>query len=578
MATNPDQMLELSFETQLQNYKRRISNILESFTDAFFELDTDWVVTYWNKEAERLLLKSKKEVIGKNIWEVYKEAIPLKFYSEYHRAVTENTAVRFQEYFEPREMWIEVAAFPSGEGLSVYFKDITAHKLATEQLEKEKQRYIDLFNLSPLPQWVYDLETLAFLNVNDAAINHYGYTRDEFLNMTINDIRPVEDLDRLRDIVANNIHIGRSNQAAVRHCKKNGELMYVTVEGNSVWFEDKQARLVLVIDLTEQIKAEQALVASEQRFKALVQNGSDLIAIIDQDGIYKYVSPTSLRILGISAGDLLGRNTFGFIHPDDRQGTVSDFRHLKYQKQVELLPFRFKNAKGEYRWLETVITNMMDDPAVQGIICNSRDITERIESRIKMEESIGRYNVVSKATSDVIWDWNMLTGKTIWNKGIKGIFGYAKTVCTREWWKDKIHPEDLDLVLAEFELLIKNKKTRLQIEYRFRCEDGEYKSVLDRSFVLFDEEGEPIRMIGSMQDITERIRHINAIESQNSRLKEIAWIQSHEIRAPLARIMGLVDLLERFSAENDKKDCMKHLKTSSQELDVAIRAIMQNIV
>ncbi|WP_342333173.1 PAS domain S-box protein [Pedobacter sp. FW305-3-2-15-E-R2A2] len=570
--------MELSFEIQLQNYKRRISNILESFTDAFFELDSNWVVTYWNKEAERLLLKSREDMIGKNIWEVYAEAIPLKFYTEYHRAVIENIAVRFQEYFEPLKMWIEVAAFPSGEGLSVYFKDITAHKLATEQLQKEKQRYLDLFNLSPLPQWVYDFETLAFLDVNEAAINHYGYTRAEFLQMTINDIRPAEDLDRLRMILSNKISLGNSNRVAVRHCKKNGELIYVTVEGNSVWFEDKEARLVLAIDHTEQIKVEQALVASEKRFKAMVQDGSDLIAIIDMDGKYKYVSPTSLRILGINATELIGKNVFDLMHPDDKKATVKDFQHLKYQKQLQLLPFRFKNAEGEYRWIETIITNMVDDPTIEGMICNSRDITDRIESKIKMEESISRYNIVSKATSDVIWDWNILTGTIIWNKGIQGIFGYDKTIFTREWWRIKIHPDDLDRILTEFELVIKHKKARLQIEYRFRCMDGSYKSVLDRSFVLFDENGEPVRMIGSMQDITERITYLHAIESQNSRLKEIAWIQSHEIRAPLARIMGLIDLLDDFSTSNDKKNCIQHLKTSSQELDAAIRNIMQNIV
>lgn len=570
--------MELSFEKQLQNYKRRISNILESFTDAFFELDSNWVVTYWNKEAERLLLKSREDMIGKNIWEVYEEAIPLKFYTEYHRAVIENVAVRFQEYFEPLKMWIEVAAFPSGEGLSVYFKDITAHKLATEQLQKEKQRYLDLFNLSPLPQWVYDFETLAFLDVNEAAINHYGYTRAEFLQMTINDIRPAEDLDRLRMILSNKISLGDSNRVAVRHCKKNGELIYVTVEGNSVRFEDREARLVLVIDHTEQIKVEQALAASEQRFKALVQDGSDLIAIIDTEGKYKYVSPTSLRILGIKATDLIGKNVFDLMHPEDKKVTLKDFQHLKYQKQLQLLPFRFKNAEGEYRWIETIITNMIDDPAIEGMICNSRDITERIESKIKMEESISRYNIVSKATSDVIWDWNILTGKTVWNKGIQGIFGYAKNTFSRDWWSIKIHPEDLEQVLTAFELVIRHKKNRLQIEYRFRCSDGTYKSVLDRSFVLFNENGEPVRMIGSMQDITERNRHLHAIESQNTRLKEIAWIQSHEIRAPLARIMGLIDLLDDFAANNDREDCVRHLKSSAKELDLAIRGIMQNIV
>jgi light-regulated signal transduction histidine kinase (bacteriophytochrome) len=85
-------------------------------------------------------------------------------------------------------------------------------------------------------------------------------------------------------------------------------------------------------------------------------------------------------------------------------------------------------------------------------------------------------------------------------------------------------------------------------------------------------------IICNSRDITERIESRIKMEESISRLKEIAWIQSHEIRAPLARIMGLVDLLEGFSAESDKKDCIKHLKTSSQELDVAIRGIMQNIV
>lgn len=569
--------MELSFEAQLQNYKRRISNILESFTDAFVELDTNWVVTYWNKEAERLLQRSREDVMGKNIWEVYEEAIPLKFYKEYHRAVAENVSVSFQEYFEPRKMWIEVAAFPSGEGLAIYFKDITAQKLATEQLRKKKQKYIDLFNLSPLPHWVYDLETLAFLDVNKAAVSHYGYSRKEFLKMTINDIRPAEDLNRLKKILDNNISLGSGNRVAVRHCKKNGELIYVTTEVNSVWFGDKEAHLVLAIDHTEEIKAEQALVASEQRFKAMVQNGSDLIAIIDLEGKYKYVSPTCLSIMGVKAADLIGENVFDLLHPDDKITTIKDFQQMKHQKQIQLLPFRLKNADGKYRWIETIATNMTDDPAIKGIICNSRDITERIESRIKMEESISRYNVVSKATSDVIWDWNIRSDKTVWNKGIKGIFGYTKTIFTRDWWKDKIHPDDLDLVLAEFELVIKHKKKRLQIEYRFRCQDGTYKSVLDRSFVLFDENGEPVRMIGSMQDITERIRHLHAIESQNTRLKEIAWIQSHEIRAPLARIMGLVDLLNDFSSESDKKECIKHLKVSSEKLDASIRGIMQTI-
>lgn len=90
--------------------------------------------------------------------------------------------------------------------------------------------------------------------------------------------------------------------------------------------------------------------------------------------------------------------------------------------------------------------------------------------------------------------------------------------------------------------MIKGKKSRLINEYRFRCADNNYKNVLDRSFLMYNESGELIRIIGSMQDVTAREKYIRTIEAQNERLKEIAWTQSHIVRVPLANIMGLVEL------------------------------------
>lgn len=212
----------IDFEEQLNRYQNRISNILESFTDAFFEVDSNWIVTYWNKEAERLLLMPRERIIGRNLWEEFEVAIPLKFFAEYHRAVEHNIAVRFEEFFEPRNLWVEVAAFPSGTGLSVYFKDITANKNVLAVLRQEKQKYNDLFNLSPVPQWVYDTETLNFLDVNQAAITHYGYSREEFLAMTIRDIRPEEDITALEEILCTDVVPGLFNKSSVPSDKSRG--------------------------------------------------------------------------------------------------------------------------------------------------------------------------------------------------------------------------------------------------------------------------------------------------------------------------------------------------------------------
>jgi PAS domain S-box-containing protein len=440
----------LHYQHRLIAYQNRISNILESFTDAFFEVTADWTITYWNKEAERLLTMPRDKAIGKNLWDLYPEAVALKFYSEYNRAINDNVSVHFEEYFHPIDSWFEVAAFPNGDGLSIYFKDITANKNTTKLLELEKIKYSDLFNLGPLPQWVYDMDNLKFLDVNEAALAHYGYTRAEFLEMTIDQIRPKEDLSLLTEILQSKVRIGFSNKSRVRHQKKNGAIIDVIVEGNSVIFDGKNARMVMVIDRTEELKASTAL-----------------------------------------------------------------------------------------------------------------------------ENSIARFNIVSKATSDAIWDLNMLTGEMIWNQGIRGIFGYRKTSYDAFWWSTRVHPDDLALITQKRDLLIKKHEKRLSLEYRFKRADGTYSFVLDRSFILFNDEGQAIRMIGSMQDISERIGQAKANEAQNEKLKEIAWLQTHMVRGPLSNILGLTTLFDLENMSNEEMvEIIKLLKVAALDMDTALRAIV----
>lgn len=225
---------------------------------------------------------------------------------------------------------------------------------------------------------------------------------------------------------------------------------------------------------------------------------------------------------------------------------------------------------------------MSNQPSADRTVANFNNFTESayLSAQLKKEEEkyndlLIRFNTLSKATSDAVWDLDITSGYMAWNKGIIGIFGHRNIAPTKEWWQSHIHPDDLDVVLNEFELLFKNHKSRSRTEYRFRCADGSYKSVLDRSFILFDELENPVRIIGSIQDITEQVKHENAMQEQNTRLREISWIQSHEVRAPLARIMGLVKLLDGAEANPETKEVLKHLNNSSEELDNVISNILK---
>jgi len=124
----------------------------------------------------------------------------------------------------------------------------------------------------------------------------------------------------------------------------------------------------------------------------------------------------------------------------------------------------------------------------------------------EIKESNDKYDVVAKATSDTIWDWNIQEDKLIWNKGIKNVFGYEGNQVGEgsSWWFENIHPEDSIKMSIKLYSFLEQKTEKWQDEYRFKCADNTYKYVLDRGFLLKDENGKPIRMIGALQDITKQ--------------------------------------------------------------------------
>jgi PAS domain S-box-containing protein len=192
-------------------------------------------------------------------------------------------------------------------------------KRVATQLQESEAKYKRLFHVSPLPMWVYDIETLSILSVNEASVAQYGYREEELLEKKVEDIWPIrsyeehlEKLDQLKESTTR-------YRGIVQHIKKSGELIYVEIQSDEIDFDGKKARIVLAADITEKLKSAKALQLSEQRFKALVQDGSDLIAILGRGGDYEYVSPAAESILGIQPQDLLGKMAMDYIHEADRE-------------------------------------------------------------------------------------------------------------------------------------------------------------------------------------------------------------------------------------------------------------------
>ncbi|MBZ9731000.1 PAS domain S-box protein [Salegentibacter sp. JZCK2] len=446
-------------------------------------------------------------------------------------------------------------------------------KKVQRQLYESEEKYRTLFDSSPLPMWVLDRHSLEFLSVNQAAIKLYGYSREEFLQMTVRDLW-AEEGDRIEKVVEENFH--DLFTVKVKHFTKGGDTLYIDVQSNPILFGGREARVTLAHNVTEKLKAEEKLKHSQQRFKALVQDGSDLIKILDENFYYAYVSPSSKNILGIKPENLEGRDAFELIHLDDRAKIQEQIQYLGKKKTIQLPSYRYRDGNGEWRWLETIISDLRHDPAVNGLVANSRDITKFKLQEKQLRESLERYDIVAKATSDLITDYNIEKDVFQYSNAIYDIFGYSQNElrASKKWWQEQIHPDDRLRVVEATNAIYERGQKLLSIEYRFQCSDGDYKYVLDRSYVITDDSGNPSRIIGSIQDITERRKYINAIERSNERLREIAWTQSHVVRAPLARIMGLIDLLKNQRNNLDNiEEIIDNILNSSKELDKVIRKI-----
>ncbi|MFC4747940.1 PAS domain-containing sensor histidine kinase [Flavobacterium branchiicola] len=203
----------------------------------------------------------------------------------------------------------------------------------------------------------------------------------------------------------------------------------------------------------------------------------------------------------------------------------------------------------------------------------------------EIKESNEKYDIVAKATSDTIWDWKIQEDNINWNKGIEGIFGYnpADVGKTSKWWFDKIHPEDSIRMSIKLYSFIEQKTEKWQDQYRFRCADGTYKYVLDRGFLLKDENGRAIRMIGAIQDITkqkEEEQRLKLLETVITQSKDSILItEANSLDRKIPRIVYVNPAFSHMSGYlsheiiGKSPNIFKGPKSDSEELKKLLRAI-----
>jgi PAS domain S-box-containing protein len=233
---------------------------------------------------------------------------------------------------------------------------------ALARAESTELRMRDMFLQHPQPMWVYDKETLGFLAVNDAAIRYYGYSRDEFMGLTLKDIRPAEDVPGF--LAARQIAMGGHRDiGVVRHRKKNGEVVFVHLALHGVEFAQRRAAMVMAIDVTAEVLSKRALERQEAQFRQLHQSLADVLWIASADGrTMLYVSPSAEHLYGRLPEALIADPGLWLqlVHPDDA-GIAAASHHTLLAMGEASCEYRIRTPSGEVKWVSDRKRLIVDD-------------------------------------------------------------------------------------------------------------------------------------------------------------------------------------------------------------------------
>ena len=264
--------------------------------------------------------------------------------------------------------------------------DITPRKLAEEKLRDSEVLYRQLFDSNPQPMWVYDLQTLGFLAVNDAAVARYGYSRDEFLGMTIRDIRPAEDVQSLEASVSS-IRSVLSSAEIWRHRRKDGEVILVEITAHSLDYEGRPSRLILANDITARHLAEEKLRLSEQNLAITLQSIGDAVIATDAKGLVTRMNGAAERMTGWLISEASGRplsDVFNIVNSQTRQPCVNPVQLVMQDGRVVGLANHtalLARDGVEYQISDSAAPIRNPDGEIVGVVLVFSDVTEAYRVR-----------------------------------------------------------------------------------------------------------------------------------------------------------------------------------------------------
>ena len=588
-----------------------LAKLVNESSDAIYSRGVDQKILSWNKGAEILFGHTKHEAIGKtsNQLGIYK--------------LTDTEIIAIKSKIIVCGTWKYEMDFYNNEGkhfigsvtgnlikdeadkiIAFYFvvKDITAQKeqehelreeneflearnfINTKELHDSEDIYKNIFENSPIPMWIYNPQTLKFLEVNELATIEYGYSKEEFLAMTLMDIQPKEQKELFLKFVKNNNDENlRYKIDYAKHKNKDGTVIDVEITSHHIIYAGSKARLVLANNITKRKAIERELAKSEKLFRAMIENSNDAFTLMDQSLNAIFRSNSTTRITGWTDEDMIGQNATIHIHPDDLP-YISEMAKTVLANPGKKIPTSYRNLHkdGQYRWMEGTVINLLNDENVKSIISNYNDITERKIAEEKLQSSELRYRTLLENGNDVVTLFDEKFNVIYRSPSSERITGWTDEDMFGKSGLIHVHPEDEEKAKSVVAQILINPNSNYNVTIRLMNKNGHYIWV-DGLIINLLKDDKVNAIVFNFRDISEKKENEEKLASSELRFRTLLengndivamFDQNFNIiyRSPSAtKVLGWTDedMIGQKGNRNSHPDDMDNVQKS-------IRMIMEN--
>ena len=453
--------------------------------------------------------------------------------------------------------------------LDVLLREITSQKKEEKSLIESESTFKTLFFKNPNPMWVYDTQTLYFLAVNDAAVQFYGYTHDEFFRMTVRQIRPHGDVNDFLEAIRSNT-LDSYKQKIRKHIKKDGSFVYVRLTSSSLNFRGHTSRMVMANDISDQMEAEiktEKLNRYLEGFQEAISQNS-LLALMDYLGNLTFINQNFLKTSGTTPENVIGKPWTilqSHIYKSEQSKEIVKSIRTKEIWRGERKLFR-KN--GNHFWASCAIIPILksdDDQAQFLLVANDISGLKEAEKRNR-EYAIKLHNIIEGVTDAIfVLDKNWILTNV--NGEAEKLFNTKRnTLVGKNIWE--ILPDEEATKFYQFFRKAKKRKITVQFEEYFEPTDQWYDISIypskDGLAVCFRNVTERRRKEVERKELMEQLIH------QNIDLEEFTFITSHSLRAHIANISMLCSVINTSGLTPANQEVFEKLFQTSSNLNSVI--------